>query len=171
MRSLRWMLVAGAWAASSCASSMPAPVPVSGSPAQIQALAGTWTGNYSSAATGRDGTIRFILAAGSDTAHGDVFMVPRKPTQGTPPRNGVVVNLPPTPSTLHIAFVHAAGDSVIGTLDPYPDPNCGCTLATWFEGRLRGDRIQGKYTSRNTETGERTFGEWSVRRQKEETAR
>lgn len=170
MRLLRLLVLVAALAATAC-SSMPSPVPVSGSPAQIQALAGSWAGNYSSAATGRYGTIRFTLAAGSDTANGDVVMVPRKPIHPAPQQGGGVVAQPATPSTLHIAFVHAAGDSVRGTLAPYPDPDCGCTLMTWFAGRLSGSRIQGKYTSRNTETGALTFGEWSVKRQKEEPTR
>jgi hypothetical protein len=170
MRSLVFVLALAGLGLSSC-SSMPPPVPVSGSPAQIQALAGSWAGSYSSAATGRYGTVRFTLAAGSDTAHGDVFMVPRKPIRPTQQQSGAVVSSPATPSTLHIAFVHAAGDSVRGTLDPYQDPDCACTLVTWFEGRMSGNRIQGRYTSRNTETGERTFGEWSVKRQKEDATR
>lgn len=170
VKSSRWLLIAAALGAASCSSSAPPPVPVTASPAQLQALAGTWAGTYSSQATGRYGNIRFSLAAGSDSAHGDVYMVPSKtaarPTTGG---EGKVVANPAMPSTLRISFVQASGDSVLGKLEPYMDPDCHCMLETWFTGRLHGDRIQGGYTSRNVETGERSFGEWNVRRQKAET--
>lgn len=141
-------------------------VPVTGSPERISALAGNWDGSYWSAASGRNGSIRFQLAAGRDTAFGEVTMVPRKPIHAIDRRedNAAVSPTPPA-STLHISFVHAAGDSVSGSLEAYLDPDCGCTLRTWFTGRLSGDQIQGSYTSLNIETGQRTFGEWTVRRQ------
>jgi hypothetical protein len=149
----------------SCAT-MPHTVPVTGSPERISALAGTWDGSYWSTGSGRNGSIRFQLAAGRDTAFGEVTMIPRKQIHPTDRReDNAVVTPPPAASTLHISFVHAAGDSVSGSLEPYQDPDCACTLRTWFTGRLSGDQIQGRYTSLDTETGQRTFGEWTVRRQ------
>ena len=42
----------------------------------LLAAVGEWVGEYSSAETGRVGSIVFTLAAGRDTAAGDVMMVP-----------------------------------------------------------------------------------------------
>jgi hypothetical protein len=36
---------------------------------------------------------------------------------------------------------------------------------------MTGNRIQGRYISLNTVTGQRTFGDWNVKRQREETTR
>ena len=75
-RVLRVSLLAttlGAWA---CAG-RPAPVPLSGSLAGVQALAGAWAGEYTSDGLGRSGSLTFTLAAKGDTARGDVIMIPR----------------------------------------------------------------------------------------------
>jgi hypothetical protein len=165
MTALRFLAALLALASVSC-SSMPQPVPVTGSAEGISALAGNWTGDYWSTASGRNGSIRFALAAGRDTAFGEVTMVPRKPVRPNGrPEDNVVSSPTPATRTLQISFVHAAGDSVSGSLEPYQDPDCGCTLRTWFTGRLSGEQIHGRYTSLNTETGQRIFGEWTVRRQ------
>jgi hypothetical protein len=164
------LLIVVALTTFSC-SSMPSPVPLAGSSAGISALTGTWSGEYSSAATGRQGTIHFTLAADRDTASGQVLMFPRNSEQqATRHGDAVVTNPRPQPSALSISFVHAESDSVHGVLDPYPDPECGCTLQTWFMGRVRGDKIEGRYTSLDTKSGERSFGDWSVRRQAGKTA-
>src|SRR2546422_1695111 len=54
-----------------------APVPLVGASADIGALTGEWAGDYSSAESGRSGSISFTLRAAGDTAFGDVVMVPR----------------------------------------------------------------------------------------------
>jgi hypothetical protein len=152
--------------AASCAATPPA-IPVGGSVAGVSALAGDWSGEYSSQATQRYGSIRFTLAVNSDTAFGDVSMQPRGPD----PRavsvgegGAKTAPSPPPQQVLHIAFVRDMGDSVAGVLDPYQDPECKCTLHTRFSGRLRGDRITGSYATKNMETGAVTLGEWHVQR-------
>ena len=55
----------------------PSPVHVAGATSEIDRLAGEWTGEYTSVETGRSGSITFTLRAGSDTAFGDVVMIPR----------------------------------------------------------------------------------------------
>ena len=57
-----------------------APMPtvaLDATPADLEILAGEWTGEYESAALGRRGSIEFKLKAGTAAAHGDVLMVPR----------------------------------------------------------------------------------------------
>lgn len=65
MRALRIaVFVATTSLATISCSSMPSPIPVSGTSARISDLAGTWRGDYSGPATGRHGSIRLTLAAG-----------------------------------------------------------------------------------------------------------
>lgn len=165
MRRFGSMLVMSAVAviAASCASTPPA-IPVGGSTSAVSALTGTWEGEYSSKATERYGSIRFQLAAATDTAHGDVLMQPRRSNVRAVVGEGVHVTPPPPPQVLKIAFVRASGDTVAGVLDPYDDPECKCRLLTRFAGRLRGDRIDGRFSTLNTETGAVTWGDWNVRR-------
>lgn len=140
-----------------------APVPVVGAPADISTLAGDWTGEYSSAESGRRGSILFHLIAGTDTARGDVVMSPmwigRPPASDAPRAGGAEV---PSTQVLQIRFVQVAGGQVSGQLAPYTDPACGCTLRTSFTGRLRADTLEGTYTSLHQQTGDRQAGRWRV---------
>src|SRR5437762_6254308 len=52
------------------------PVPLVGPSADVGALTGEWSGDYSSAESGRAGSIKFTLRAAGDSAFGDVVMVP-----------------------------------------------------------------------------------------------
>ena len=61
----------------------PSPVPVVGTASDVRALSGEWAGEYRSPETGRTGSITFKLAAGRDTAFGDV-LTPREPHEGFP---------------------------------------------------------------------------------------
>src|SRR5262245_45774862 len=118
-------------AAAGC-TTMPPPVPVVGARSDVSALAGTWSGDYWSPVTGRNGAISFQLAAGADTAVGDVLMLPGRIPHATASHAGG--SPAPAPKSLSIAFVRAAGDSVFGYLDPYDDPDCDCVLITKFAG-------------------------------------
>jgi hypothetical protein len=48
---------------------------------------------------------------------------------------------------LAMRFVFVTSDEVSDVLDPYRDPDCGCTLTTTFRGTLRGDVIEGTFHS------------------------
>src|SRR5205814_1297055 len=52
------------------------PVPLVGTSNDLSPLAGDWAGDYSSAASGRSGSISFTLRAATDSAFGDVTMIP-----------------------------------------------------------------------------------------------
>ena len=131
----------------------PSPVPVLGTASEVQALAGEWTGEYRSAETGRTGNVTFKLAAGRDTAFGDVLMVPKESfSQSTEPG----MPAPPAranPQILTIRFVHVRGDAVSGTILPYLAPDCDCWLETRFRGDIRADRIAGEFVSHDSDTG------------------
>jgi len=148
----------------SCSSTPPPVVPVMANAPAARALAGAWEGEYSSEQTLRSGTIRFQLAAESDSAHGDVVMFPKPGPHRTP---GDEVKGAPVdeanPQTLSINFVMATGDTVFGLMDPYEEKP-GSVLVTRFTGLIRGDRITGQYETRNLNTAQTTTGKWSVRR-------
>jgi hypothetical protein len=148
----------------SCASTPPPVVPVMANAPAARALAGTWEGEYSSEQTLRSGTIRFQLAAETDSAFGDVVMFPKPVPHRT---SGDEVKGAPVeeadPQTLSINFVMATGDTVFGVMDPYEEKP-GSVLVTRFTGLIRGDRIAGQYETRNLNTSETTAGTWSVRR-------
>ena len=152
-----------------CASA-PRAVPVSGSSEALSGLAGSWEGDYSSAATGRSGSIRFTLRSATDSAFGDVVMVPAgasgplvrasadERTAGARP-TGV-----PSSEVLTIRFVRAEGGTVTGSLDPYKAPDCDCILTTTFTGQLRGDVIEGTFTTSGDPMAARQEGRWRVTR-------
>ena len=164
---------AGAVFAGSCASpKAPAPeIPVGAASRQdLSVLVGKWKGEYSSPDTGRSGSIVFELKSGGATANGDVLMWPkgsREPSaaDATP---GTASGTPDgMPQVLSVSFVQAAAGRVSGTLRPYVDPDCVCEVRTVFVGTVRGDRIEGTFTTERSERAENlASGVWSVTRQK-----
>jgi hypothetical protein len=131
------------------------PIELSANNFDLTPLVGQWSGFYSSPETGRSGTIAFTLRAGESNAFGRVQMVPR----------GVDPNAANASSqTLQIHFVRKEGRSVVGTLDPYTDPDCGCRVSTTFVGAFTDSRtIEGTYaTSADKNQRAPTGGNWKV---------
>jgi len=141
------------------------PVPLIGPARDVAALAGAWAGDYSSAMSGRSGSISFTLRAQGDSAFGDVVMIPTGlnrplgpwPTQATDPQNRA------QPEVLTINFVRVMHDTVSGRLAPYTDPQTGVRLSTSFVGALKGNTIIGTYTT-FLPSGETQTGRWTVQR-------
>lgn len=140
------------------------PLPVYGSGEDISQLLGEWYGEYTSQEANRHGVIYFKLDVSADSAVGHVIM-----KQGqwddqyyediTAPHN--------QPSELlTIRFVQVGLDRVMGRLDEYKDPICGCPLHTVFEGHVEDDRIEGVYVTHGDEFHMTTSGQWSVNRYK-----
>jgi len=152
-----------------CPAAHQPPVPLAGTTRDVATLAGQWEGSYSSAATGRSGSISFTLSAGNDSAFGDVIMIPRgwgRPLQAWNGQGSAGSEARPRSAVLTINFVRVAGGHVTGTLAPYADPETGAQLMTRFEGQLGGDRIEGTYTTRGGGSGEAQTGRWQVTRRK-----
>lgn len=144
------------------------PVPVAGGAAELAALAGEWTGFYESDDGSRGGSIDFSLEAGSDTAHGDVLMIPRgwgRPLEAYDRAQANVGDVP-SPKSLTIRFVQVRGDSVTGRLDPFRDPSCGCRVQSTFYGRHKGNQLKGRYESYHEESGRVVTGKWQVDRKR-----
>src|SRR5438552_13511374 len=153
-----------------CAAAHQPRVPLAGTAGDVAALAGQWEGSYSSAATGRSGSISFTLSASSDSAFGDVVMIPRgwgRPLQAWDrPGSAGPVEAQPRAAVLTINFVRVAGGRVSGRLAPYADPESGAPLATTFEGQLSGEAIEGTYTTLGAGSGVAQTGQWKVTRRK-----
>lgn len=128
-------------------------------------LAGVWEGTYESRETGRVGSVTFALSAEGDSAVGEVVMVPR----------GTAVTVQPSgerwrwegvegPQVLTIRFVRLGAAEVVGELDPYLDPDCGCTLQTTFRGEVEGDVVSGTFESSAPDPAYDAEGTWRVAR-------
>ncbi len=147
-----------------CAANQPS-VPLVGRSADVAALAGEWTGEYSSSESGRSGSISFTLRAAADSAFGDVVMIPVGWGRPLAPWRGET----PTPAqrpmaeVLTINFVRVEQGRVNGTLAPYADPRTGERLLTTFVGALSGNTITGTYTTR-LPSGETQMGRWTAQR-------
>lgn len=141
--------------------------PVSGPPPSVSRLVGDWQGEYSSGGSGRRGLIAFHLRAGADTADGDVIMQSRA---GGDPSTANVPQSPldafqTTAEAIGIRFVFVSENEVRGVLNPYRDPNCGCTLTTTFRGTISGDIIEGTFHTEGSGTSHMpTDGQWRVKR-------
>lgn len=142
-----------------------APVPLVGTATETSALAGEWGGEYSSGESGRSGSITFTLRSAGDSAFGDVVMIPSGLGRPVKPYNeGQIAESNSPPSTvLTIRFVRVEQGRVSGTLDPYADPQTGERLFTTFVGDLKGNSIEGTYTTR-LQSGVTQTGRWSVLR-------
>ena len=142
------------------------PVPLVGTSSETNALTGEWAGEYSSGESGRSGSITFKLRSAGDSAFGDVVMIPSGLGRPVKPYNeGQIAqpNAAPPSTVLTIRFVRVEQARVSGTLDPYADPQTGERLFTTFVGDLKGNSIEGTYTTR-LQSGVTQTGRWSVLR-------
>jgi len=134
-------------------------------------LVGKWTGEYSSEETRRTGDISFTLRAGEVAAFGHVEMVAREPENSIISANRPMVNgrqaVPPR-QLLTIHFVRKEGNTAVGLLDPYIDPDCACRVTTTFQGVfIDGRTIEGTYNTIGAELAQiPTGGRWKVTRAK-----
>jgi hypothetical protein len=145
-----------------------APMPtvaLEATPADLEILAGEWTGEYQSAALGRRGSIEFKLKAGTDEARGDVLMVPRG--SGTPYHSRPYEDAQPPPTTpsfelLTIRFIRASNGSIAGRLGRYWDPDRNCFANTVFNGYVGLGTVEGTFkTTFECGAGEAT-GTWNA---------
>ena len=159
----RWMLLALATALA-CAPGLPETVPVVGNLGDVSSLVGEWAGEYDGGASGRSGSILFVLRSTADTARGDVIMIPRTAADQPSVESQRAQLALRSSQVLRIAFVRVADSTVTGTLDPYTDPNCKCTVQTTFTGTLRGNTIEGTFVTRGSQLPSEQTGRWRVTR-------
>jgi len=169
MRRFFWILVAPTTIIG-CGSRPPetpplAPVRVEGSELDIGELAGEWEGEFHNASTGRRGTISFSLRRANETAYGPVVMTTALPFPAcTDPLSTAVHSPLEARIALSVATIGVGGRSVGGWLQPYRDPERGCWVDTWFEGRFRDDTLGGRYFSHPADGEAVLRGTWWVTR-------
>src|SRR5438270_11912166 len=98
-----------------CGAARQPSVPLTGTARDMAALAGQWEGSYSSASTGRSGSISFTLSAGNDSAFGDVIMIPRgwgRPLQAWNGQASAGVHARPRGAVVAGGFLPDTGDRV-----------------------------------------------------------
>jgi len=139
-----------------------------GATSDVGALTGEWAGDYSSAESGRSGSISFTLRAAGDSAFGDVIMIPSAWGRPLVPwrqenATGGGATQQAASTVLTIRFVRVEHGHVSGTLDPYADPLTGARLLTTFSGEVNGNTIAGTYTTR-LPSGDTQTGRWTVQR-------
>jgi hypothetical protein len=162
----RILSISAAIALAAACATKPEPIPLSADPANLSTLVGSWNGEYSSDATGRSGSIIFKLSAGKDTAFGDVVMIPRATASTQSTDRPQANTTPPSSEVLTIRFARVEGGTVTGTLNPYTDPGCGCTVQTTFVGRLTdSNTIEGTFTTAGSGLPGQQTGRWKVKRQ------
>lgn len=136
--------------------------PVYGVQDEIETLVGTWRGEYESRESGRYGRIYFELEMSADSAVGHIMMSTGQWDAEQPfdfsIRSGQSTEM------LTIRFVSIGDGRVVGRLDEYQDPNCGCQLETIFEGHVEENRIEGIYASHGDIFHLSTSGRWWVER-------
>jgi hypothetical protein len=147
----------------------PTPITISGDTSDRASLAGKWSGEYQSSATGRSGSIVFNLSASGEAANGDVVMIPRDYGKALVPYSqakagATGMQSTSAPQVLTIKLVRVSGDTVSGVLDAYRDPQCDCPVETTFMGRVNGDTIDGTYSTRGTQANAPQTGTWRVKR-------
>jgi hypothetical protein len=147
-------------AATSCVS-RPPETEMSASDFNLDPLVGEWQGDYTNPEAGRSGTIAFTLRAGESSASGKVVMIPGK-------ADSLASAAAMARSVINIKFMRKEGNKVTGTLDPYRDPQCDCTVTTNFEGTFTDARtIEGTFTTVPSKSGSNvTGGKWKVIRRK-----
>ena len=125
------------------------------------------SGEYRSAETGRTGIITFRLAAGADTAFGDVLMFPGvgKQSDGTEPTISPLAGAK-KPKWLSIKFVRVEGGEISGTLETYRDPACECDVRTTFKGPIVDDRVAGAFLTRHLAENKEQSGVWNTVRKR-----
>lgn len=143
------------------------PVPMRGRATDIAALAGRWDGEFWSDESRRNGSLLFMIRAGTDTAFGDVVLTPTsfEPVVAADAKGGdpaVHLRHSRAPDVLRIHFVTVRERMIQGEIEPYIAPDCKCVVVTEFLGTVSGDVIEGTYTTRGP--GIRQEGRWSMRR-------
>ena len=163
-RGIAITLIALALSATACARKTPG-IELASSDFDLDPLVGQWRGSYSSAQTGRTGTIAFTLRAGESAASGSVVMLPKPDSLLTPEERELMTNVPER-TVLKIHFVRKEGGNVSGTLDPYREPTCECTVNTTFQGTFTtATTIEGNYTTVPASPGGAVSGgKWRVTR-------
>ena len=165
-RALGLGVVAFSAALTGCAPAL-RPVAFHATPAEWQRLAGEWRGEYWMRSYDRHGQITFNLVAGTETASGDVLMIPDRtgwPYERYPPQLPQDRAAEYRSRLLTILFVRAEDGEITGRMEPYWDPDRECSAVATFRGSVDGDAIYGTVSSTcvNDPARSSITGRWKV---------
>jgi hypothetical protein len=165
-RTIALTLAVAAATSTACARSTPG-IEMRSTDFDLDPLVGQWRGSFVSSQPGRTGTIAFTLRAGESAASGSVVLFQKPDSMLTAEERELMANVPER-TVLKIHFVRKQGGSVNGALDPYQDPECGCTVTSTFQGTFTDPTtIEGEYTTVRAKPGTDIIrGRWKVTRQK-----
>jgi hypothetical protein len=143
-------------------SSHPMPVLLQGEPMPVASLGGDWSGQYSNGAASRHGSLKLFIGEGADSTFGDVTMIDALGERLQPADEGPAHRAHTRlAQVLRVDLVRDAAGEVTGTLEPYIEPECLCTVTTTFTGTVVGDTIRGTFVTRNA-SGESRDGQWKL---------
>jgi hypothetical protein len=163
MRNTTKLLALAAGLALTACAYNPPPIPVLAPAASdLATIAGEWNGEYRATMAERSGTISFKLAAGADTAFGEVVMLPRWLNGQPMETRGAAVPRAPVPLT--VRFVRVRDGFLSGALEVYVDPDLGCLVETSFRGRLVNGVLEGTFETRDENGYMVMDGSWRVTR-------
>jgi hypothetical protein len=140
----------------------PSYFPVHGTTGDRSRLVGEWYGELTSMSTDRTGLIDFRFEPGRDSASGDVTILPRAALQQAWHQENHPHHRAAAPTALRIRLLRVDAATVEGFVEPFQDPDCGCTVATRFHGVVHGDSMTGEYVSRGGWVSRE--GTWRMRR-------
>jgi hypothetical protein len=127
-------------------------VAVEGNDVDVSLLAGKWEGTYEGTTSGRKGVVSLDLSAGNRVAEGKVLM-----NSLADPQNA---------RELTISFAKMGGRQLVGSITPYTDPQCNCTVETEFRGTMTGDTMSGTFASAPQGKPKQQAGTWTASRKR-----
>ncbi len=142
----------------------PTPEPTPSQPADVAAMNGYWIGEYSNTETGKSGSISMSLRSWSDSAAGDLVMVPRGSTPFLAADVAGHVARGISAEVLHLSFSRVSGGMVEATVEPFFSPDCACTMTMVLQATIAKNQVAGEFVL-TSGRGLRQQGRWSVERQ------
>jgi hypothetical protein len=143
-------------------SSHPMPVLLQGEPVPVASLGGDWSGQYSNGTASRHGSLKLFIGEGADSTFGDVTMIDPLGERLQPADDGPAHRAHTRlAQVLRVDLMRDAAGAVTGTLEPYIEPECLCTVSTTFTGSVLGDTLRGTFVTRNA-SGEGRAGQWKL---------
>lgn len=142
----------------------PAPQLAPSQPADLAAMNGNWVGEYTNSETGRSGSIAMSLRSWSDSAAGDLVLVPNgsSPLLAVDVAGHVARGV--SAEVLRLSFKPVAGGMVEATVEPYFSSDCTCAVTMVLQATPEKNLIAGEFVLSSTR-GLRQQGKWSVSRQ------
>lgn len=121
-------------------------------------LSGDWDGSYWTASSAARGKLKLFIGAGVESEYGDVTLTTplgEHPIADEGPAHRAHTRLA---QSLRIDLARVVDGRLMGVLEPYVSPDCGCVVTTTFSGAISGDTIRGTFARRGN--GGDVDGEW-----------